>query len=74
MIWILAWIAIDTVLGKKSNHSEHVSDKTTTTVDNAILEETTEYSNQSLIQTIQESTDALTDDLTITETLSATIQ
>ena len=71
MIWILAWIAIDTVLGKKSNHSEHVSDKTTTTtVDNAILEETTEYSNQSLIQTIQESTD----DLTITETLSATIQ
>ena len=73
MIWILAWIAIDTVLGKKSNHSEHVSD-TTTTVDNAILEETTEYSNQSLIQTIQESTDALTDDLTITETLSATIQ
>ena len=75
MIWILAWIAIDTVLGKKSNHSEHVSDKTTTTtVDNAILEETTKYSNQSLIQTIQESTDALTDDLTITETLSATIQ
>lgn len=73
MIWILAWIAIDTVLGKKSNHSEH--DKTTTTtVDNAILEETTEYSNQSLIQTNQESTDALTDDLTITETLSATIQ
>merc|ERR1712235_43299 len=70
-----AWIAIDTVLGKKSNHSEHVSDKTTTTtVQNVILEETTEYSNQSLIQTIQESTGALTDDLTITETLSATIQ
>lgn len=72
MIWMLAWIAIDIVLGKKSNHSEH--DKTTTTVQNAILEETTEYSNQSLIQTIQESTGALTDDLTITETLSATIQ
>ena len=74
MIWMLAWIAIDIVLGKKSNHSEHEPDKTTTTVQNAILEETTEYSNQSLIQTIQESTDALTDDLTITETLSATIQ
>ena len=76
MIWILAWIVIDIVLGKKTNHSEHEQpDKTTTTtVDNAILEETTEYSNQSLIQTIQESNDALTDDLTITETLSATIQ
>jgi len=77
MIWILAWIVflIDAAFGKK-NQTTAKTDVTykNSTVHSAIIVETTEYSNQTLQAIQNQSTDIISDDFTITETLSATIQ